>query len=164
MGVTALPYASILAGMSVPVARKLRKRLTDAERRIWSRLRLRQLDGMKFRRQAPIDQYVVDFLCLEKRLIVEIDGGQHTVQSDKERTDWLESQGFTIVRIWNNEALQNTEGAVERIPRRLRAGPPPTPARPRKGGGALTRPPRCSGVEQPHTAITSTSAPCPHPR
>ena len=94
MGVTALPYASILAGMSVPVARKLRKRLTDAERRIWSRLRLRQLDGMKFRRQAPIDQYVVDFLCLEKRLIVEIDGGQHTVQSDKERADWLESPGL----------------------------------------------------------------------
>ena len=99
MGVTALPPVSKLAGMTVPVARKLRKKLTDAEHRIWSRLRLRQLDGMKFRRQAPIDQYVVDFLCLEKRLIVEIDGGQHTVQSDKARTAWLEAQGFTIVRI-----------------------------------------------------------------
>src|SRR5215471_15822816 len=127
----------MLACMSVPVARKLRKKLTDAERRIWWRIRGRQLDGLKFRRQAPIDHYIVDFLCLEKRLIVEIDGGQHTVQSDKERTAWLEAQGFTIVRIWNTDALQNTEGALELILQHLRAAHPPTPARPRKGGGGV---------------------------
>jgi very-short-patch-repair endonuclease len=106
--------------MSVERAQELRKKLTDAERRLWSRLRLRQL-GVKFRRQAPIGNYVVDFLCLERRLIVEVDGGQHALQTDKERerTDWLEAQGFRIVRIWNNDVLQNTDGAVEHILRQL---------------------------------------------
>src|SRR5215468_1460399 len=65
--------------MSVTTARGLRKKLTDAERRLWSRLRLRQLNGLKFRRQAPIGPYVVDFLCLERRLVIEVDGGQHAV-------------------------------------------------------------------------------------
>jgi very-short-patch-repair endonuclease len=106
--------------MSVERAQGLRKKLTDAERRLWSRLRLRQL-GVKFRRQAPIGNYVVDFLCLEKRLIVEVDGGQHALPTNKDldRTDWLEAQGFRIVRIWNNDALQNTDGVVEHILRQL---------------------------------------------
>src|SRR5262249_392266 len=106
--------------MSVLRARELRKKLTDAERRLWSRLRLRQL-GVKFRRQAPVGTYVVDFLCLEGRLVVEVDGGQHTgaMGRDQERTAWLEAQGFRVVRIWNNDALQNTDGAVEHILRHL---------------------------------------------
>jgi very-short-patch-repair endonuclease len=87
--------------MNVPVARKLRKQLTDAERRRWSRLRLRQLEGLKFRRQASIGRYVVDFVCFERKLIIEVDGGQHAVATphDRERTTWLKAEGFRIVRI-----------------------------------------------------------------
>ena len=127
MGVTPLPQVPKLAEMSVPVARKLRKRLTDAERRIWSRLRLRQLDGLKFRRQAPLGPYVVDFVCFEQKLIVEVDGSQHAVvtRQERERAAWLESQGFRIVRIWNNDALQNTDGVVEHILRCLALPHPP---------------------------------------
>jgi very-short-patch-repair endonuclease len=118
--VTALLHAIALAIYERGTCSRARRTLTDAERRLWSCLRLRQL-GVKFRRQAPIGNYVVDFLCFEKRLIVEVDGSQHALQTDQERkrTDWLEAQGFRIVRIWNNDALQNTEGAVEHILRHL---------------------------------------------
>jgi very-short-patch-repair endonuclease len=116
-----------LADMSVPVARKLRKRLTDAERRIWSRLRLRQLNGVKFRRQAPVGPYVVDFVCFDRKLVIEVDGGQHAVMTpqERERTAWLESEGFHIIRVWNNNALQNTDGVVEHILRYLALPHPP---------------------------------------
>ena len=127
MGVTALLHMPKLADMSVPVARKLRKRLTDAERRLWSRLRLRQLKGVKFRRQASLGPYVVDFVCFEQKLVVEVDGGQHAVVTphERQRTGWLESQGFRIVRVWNNDALQNTDGVVEHILRCLALPHPP---------------------------------------
>ena len=128
MGVTALPHIHKLERMSVSLARGLRKRLTDAERRLWSRLRLRQLKGLKFRRQTPIGPYVVDFLCLERRLVIEVDGGQHAVmrtERDDARTVWLEAQGFRVVRLWNNEVLQNTDGVVEHILEYLRAAHPP---------------------------------------
>src|SRR3970040_609127 len=90
-------------------ARQLRKNPTDAERLLWEKLRLWQVDGCKFRRQQPLGPYIVDFVCLQKRLIVELDGGQHAQQKDydKGRDGWLVGQGFLVLRFWNNDALKN---------------------------------------------------------
>ena len=114
-------------------AKQLRKNMTDAERLLWQRLRLNQIHGHKFRRQFPIDPYIVDFICLENRLIVELDGGQHATQReyDSVRSKWLEAQGFQVIRFWNHEVMQNTDAVVEEIARKL----PPTLVLPRKGGG-----------------------------
>lgn len=93
-------------------ARALRRQLTNAERKLWSILRQRQLDGLKFRRQVPIGPYIADFVCLERRLIIEVDGGQHAVAMDEDaaRTDWLRAQDFRIIRFWNNDVLGNVDG------------------------------------------------------
>jgi very-short-patch-repair endonuclease len=98
-------------------ARVLRKNLTDAEKRLWQKLKRRQIGAAKFRRQQPIGEYVVDFACLEQRLIVEVDGGQHAMQIayDEKRTAWLESRGYRVLRFWNNEVLANIEGVVQKI-------------------------------------------------
>ena len=98
-------------------ARKLRKNLTEAERTLWKYLRLRQFDGNKFRRQQPIGKYIVDFVCFEKKLIVEVDGGQHNEQViyDSERNEWLKKQGFRILRFWNNQVLKEIDGVEGRI-------------------------------------------------
>jgi len=98
-------------------ARRLRKTPTDAEKRLWSRLRLQQLDGHRFRRQHPMGRYVVDFVCLAEKLIIEVDGGQHAIPSANEdaRTLFLEKEGFQIVRFWNNDVLANTDGVLEAI-------------------------------------------------
>ncbi len=103
--------------MASPAAKRLRSNPTDAEQRLWSRLRRRQIDGFRFRRQVPIDHYVVDFACLEARLIIEVDGGQHAMneQRDATRTRWLEANDFRVLRFWNNDVLANTEGVIERI-------------------------------------------------
>jgi very-short-patch-repair endonuclease len=118
-------------------ARELRKNPTDAEKRLWRHLRLRQLDGYRFRRQVPIGPYVADLVCLERRLIVEVDGGQHAIEAarDEVRTAWLESQNFRVVRFWNNDVLDNTEGVLEAIKAELqRSHPPPQPS-PARGEG-----------------------------
>jgi len=93
-------------------ARELRKNLTEAERTLWKYLRLRQFDGNKFRRQQPIGKYIVDFVCFEKKLIVEVDGGQYNEQViyDSERNEWLKKQGFRILRFWNNQILKEIDG------------------------------------------------------
>lgn len=97
--------------MSRERARALRKNPTEAERALWRHLRLRQLDEHKFRRQQPVGSYIVDFICIEKRLVVELDGGQHSEQvaSDAERTAWLEGEGFRVLRFWNHEVLKDIE-------------------------------------------------------
>ena len=100
-------------------ARALRVNRTEAEIRLWQRLRDRQLAGAKFRRQTPVGPYVADFMCYELRLIVEVDGGQHGPEADAARTAWLESQGFRVVRFWNHDVLQNTDGVLERIQEEL---------------------------------------------
>ncbi len=104
-------------------ARSLRKNPTDAERRLWGRLRRRQLEGCRFRRQAPIGRYIVDFVCFERKLIVEVDGGQHAWNEvgDEQRSAWLESEGFVVVRFWNNDVLENTDGVVATLIEALRA-------------------------------------------
>jgi very-short-patch-repair endonuclease len=94
-------------------ARELRRDATDAERRLWSALRDRRLRGYRFRRQHPIGNYVVDFACTRRRLIVEVDGGQHADNTaDEHRTAWLETEGWRVLRFWNNDILANTEGVV----------------------------------------------------
>ncbi len=123
--------------MSRDRARELRRRSTDAERRLWYFLRNRQIDGVKFRRQAPIGSYVVDFLAADRRLVVEIDGGQHAAQQlsyDRQRTAWLEAQGYRVVRFWSNESLVNTEGVLEAIRIALQIAPPHPGPLPRSGG------------------------------
>ena len=95
----------------------LRKNQTETEAAIWRRLRNRQLGGYKFRRQHSFPPYVVDFVCIEKALIIELDGGQHAsaVDADQRRTEFLEHKGFRVVRFWNNEVLGNMEDVLERI-------------------------------------------------
>ena len=97
------------------IARELRTNLTDAEKSLWYVLRLDNL-GVKFRRQAQIGRYIVDFVCFEKKLVLEIDGGQHyNNPKDKIRDLWLKSQGFKVLRLWDSEVLGNRDGVIERI-------------------------------------------------
>ena len=101
----------------IETSRRLRRRSTDVERLLWSRPRDRQLAGAKFRRQHPIGPYIVDFFCLEQRLVIELDGGQHARRSrhDAKRDHWLESRGYRVLRFWNNDAMRNVEGVLQRI-------------------------------------------------
>jgi len=98
-----------------PHAARLRRDMTEAERLVWDRLRNRQLSGFKFRRQVTIGPFVVDFLCPEAKLIVEIDGGQHSVDKDAARSAYLEGQGYRIFRFWNHEVMSNLEGVLQAI-------------------------------------------------
>lgn len=97
--------------------RELRKNSSDAERKIWTLLRSRQLQGFKFRRQHRIGKYIADFCCLRSKLIIELDGGQHMdrAEYDFERTQFLESEGFQVLRFWNHEVFKETEAVVNRI-------------------------------------------------
>ncbi|TXH33498.1 MAG: endonuclease domain-containing protein [Rhodospirillaceae bacterium] len=98
-------------------ARKLRREPTDAENKLWSLLRRRQIDGHHFRKQVPIGDFVVDFACLKMRLIIEVDGGQHALrqQQDAQRSEYLMKLGYQILRFWNNDILQNPEGVLGRL-------------------------------------------------
>ena len=126
--------------MSVPIARRLRNNPTVAETRLRSRLRRKQLDGHRFRRQAPLGPYVADFVCFEARLIIEVDGGQHAERAtDTARTAWLESESYRVLRFWNNDVLGNTEGVVETIRSALARHPPPHPSPARGEGGKRKR-------------------------
>jgi len=102
--------------MATSRARRLRKNPTNAELRLWSRLRNKQLAGYGFRRQAPIGPYIVDFVCFSEKLVIEVDGGQHAgTDKDQRRTDWLKSHGFRVLRFWNHDVLGNTNGVVDTI-------------------------------------------------
>jgi very-short-patch-repair endonuclease len=98
-------------------ARQLRRDQTDAEQTLWARLRDRQLCGAKFRRQHPVGPFVADFCCPQRKLVVELDGGQHAeeVAADHKRSRFLEEQGYRVLRFWNHDVLQNTEAVLERI-------------------------------------------------
>ena len=101
----------MIAAMPRTFARKLRANMTDAERRLWSALRDRRLQQFKFRRQHPLGPFIVDFACIEHRLVIEADGGQHVDNAeDAKRTAVLESRGWRVLRFWNNDILTNTEG------------------------------------------------------
>ncbi len=98
-----------------PHAARLRRDQTDVEQRFWLAVRDRRLAGMKFRRQATIGPYVVDFLCIEKRLIVELDGGQHDEIVDANRTRFLEERGYRVLRFWNNDVVENFDGVLQTV-------------------------------------------------
>jgi very-short-patch-repair endonuclease len=108
-------------------ARRLRKNQTDAERILWLRLRDRRLNGLKFRRQVPIDRYVVDFFCADAHLVIEVDGGQHATADETTRTKVLEAMGYLVLRFWNNEVHENIDGVLESILNALDRSDPPHP-------------------------------------
>ena len=111
-------------------ARRLRRSSTDAEIRLWSRLRSRALNGHKFVRQEPIGPFIVDLVCREQRLIIEVDGGQHATQrSDAARDQWLSEHRYRVLRFWNNDVLRNTNGVLEVIAVELAKRDTPRPDR-----------------------------------
>ena len=115
-----------------PIARSLRSNPTEAEKHLWSLLRSDNL-GVKFRRQAIIGRYVVDFVCFEKKLVIEVDGGHHNKKpGDIRRDEWLRGQGFEVLRFWNNDVLGNPDGVFQRIDLHLKA---PLPGPPHEGEG-----------------------------
>ena len=109
--------------------------MTDAERLLWKHLRAKHIEGLKFRRQQPIDDYIVDFVCFENRLIIEVDGGHHAVQkeSDIERDAYLKKYGFRMLRFWNNEVFTNIQGVLEVIRANCLKPPSPLPLPSREG-------------------------------
>jgi len=119
-------------------AKALRTNQTDAEQRLWYHLRAHRFMNFKFKRQKPVGSYIVDFVCMERRLIIEIDGGQHAdqVEYDQRRDAWLRNQGYTVLRFWNNEVLQQLEGVLERIRLALTLSPDPSPTGGRGEQGA----------------------------
>jgi very-short-patch-repair endonuclease len=98
-------------------AREMRVQMTDAEGLLWRLLRNRRIAGAKFRRQHPVGPYILDYYCVEKRLCIELDGGQHNeaVDYDQRRDNWLETQGIRVLRFWNNQMLAETEAVLEVI-------------------------------------------------
>ncbi len=105
------------------LARTLRRNQTPQELKIWELLRNNQLNGYKFKRQHPIGNYIADFICKERKLIIEIDGGQHNeeeaLQYDEERTQYLQSKGYKVIRFWNNDIDNNLDGVYEEILKHL---------------------------------------------
>jgi very-short-patch-repair endonuclease len=121
-------------------AKRLRSSQTDAELCLWYHLRAHRFFGLKIKRQKPVGPYIVDFLCLEHRLVIEVDGGQHNEEQaayDRKRDRWLNEHGLTVLRFWNHEVLKDTEAVLERI--RLAVDPaapsPPAPL-PQAGEGS----------------------------
>lgn len=115
------------------LAREARQTMTEAEEKLWARLRAHRLNGLKFRRQDPIGGARPDFVCPRAKLIVEVDGSQHVdmVRSDQLRTSFLEREGYRVLRVWNNDVLGRIDAVLEAI---LAAATLPLPARPRPGG------------------------------
>jgi very-short-patch-repair endonuclease len=125
--------------MSLKQAKKLRSDMTDAERRLWFRLRAHRFAGIKFKRQVPIGRYVVDFACMSRKVVLEIDGGQHADgEADRVRDRQLMEQGFKVLRFWNNDVLKQTDIVLETIMETLKNESAPSP-------GALRAPPSPQG-------------------
>jgi very-short-patch-repair endonuclease len=110
-------------------ARRLRREQTEAESKLWARLPARQLCGAKFRRKHPIGPFITDFCCMERGLVIELDGGQHAVQAkaDRRRSVFLEQRGYRVLRFWDHQVLENTEEVLEEIARVL-SEPSPVPS------------------------------------
>ncbi len=118
--------------LNAKLQRRLRNAPTDAEHRLWQRLRNRQLDNCKFRRQHPFGDYIFDFVSLERKIIVELDGSQHAnaTKYDSARSQKLEDAGFLVLRFWNNQVSEDIDGVLEVIWQNLRARATPSPPNP----------------------------------
>jgi|SRR5882672_1556798 len=117
-------------GRAVTFAKHLRSHSTDAEALLWRHLRAHRFAGWKFKRQQPIGPYIVDFVCLAARVVIEVDGGQHLESdADARRDAWLRQQGFEVVRVWNNDVMLRTESVLSFLLERLPLSPGPSPTR-----------------------------------
>ena len=126
-------------GAPLAHARAMRRAPTEAEQKLWGLVRAKRLGGWKFKRQQPIGRYIVDFVCFDARVIVEVDGSQHAEsERDTVRDAWLSSQDFRILRFWNNEVLENAEGVAVAILAVLKT-PLPNPS-PTRGEGLISSP------------------------
>ena len=107
--------------MSKRIARNLRRNQTDAEQTLWGALRNSRLQGLKFRRQAPMGRFVADFICHDRKLVIEIDGGQHIREQEDEsaRTKFFKGEGYRVIRFCNNEVLENLSGVLEKLTQEL---------------------------------------------
>ena len=116
-------------------SRDLRRNATEAERKLWPRLSARKLRGVRFNRQFPVGQYICDFVSREKRLVIELDGGQHafSTEYDERRSRFLEERGYKVLRFWNNEVLDNLDGVLSVIGQVLDDMHSPDPSRRREG-------------------------------
>jgi very-short-patch-repair endonuclease len=140
-------------------AQALRNNATDAERALWRHLSRRQLEGFKFSRQIPVGPFVCDFLCRERALVVEVDGGQHAdSERDAKRTAYLESEGYRVIRFWNNEVLENVDGVLRLILNQLQRLPPRFTRPPLPLAGAK-EPRSGEGVGLPHEIRTHPQPP-----
>jgi very-short-patch-repair endonuclease len=121
----------------IPLAKILRKGTTDTEQLLWRHLKAKHLGGLKFRRQQPIGPYIADFVCFEKKIIVELDGGQHAlpagIQTDRRKDQWLEEEGYKVLRFWDNQVLTNVEAVLEVILAHCLSHPPLDPLPSREG-------------------------------
>jgi len=126
-----------VTGKLVPLAKVLRKKTNETEQLLSQHLRAKHLGRLKFRRQQPIGKYIVDFVCFEKKIIIELDGGQHALQPEKEkdinRDQWFEAQGYKVLRFWDNEVLARTEAVLEAIWAHCLNHPPLVPLPSREG-------------------------------
>lgn len=148
MGALASPRRVGGPPLKINLARRLRREQTEAERKVWSMLRRHQMEGVQFRRQQPNGSFIADFYCAAAKLVIELDGGQHGEDAiaarDAERTRWLESEGYRVLRFWNSDVNEHFDGVLETI--RLAVvdrlaplpGPPPQGGRENSntGGGA----------------------------
>jgi very-short-patch-repair endonuclease len=124
----------IMPKKSTDAAKKLRKNPTRAENLLWQKLRNRQSEGFKFRRQQPVGSYILDFVNFKKRIVIEVDGCQHAIlkDKDKKRDAWLNSEGFELMRFWNNDVFENLDGILQVIRTKLKT-PSPDPSHQGRG-------------------------------
>jgi very-short-patch-repair endonuclease len=117
-------------------AQQLRNDPTDHERLLWLELRKRRFDGHKFSRQIPVGPFICDFVCRRRKLVIELDGGQHSanMQEDESRTRFLEKAGYRVIRFWNHDVSENLEGVLQKIGEALVLCPPPDPLPDGEGG------------------------------
>ncbi|HEY0027941.1 MAG TPA: DUF559 domain-containing protein [Allosphingosinicella sp.] len=135
-----------------PHASRLRREMTDAERALWNEVRGRRLAGYKFKSQWTLGAHVADFCCWERRLIVEVDGGQHGEEKDAARTAALEAMGYRVIRFWNNDVLTNMDGVLQTLLAALESHPHPGPL-PQAGEGEEESPSKAGdAVQKPSPA------------
>ena len=116
-------------------AREMRNNATDAEKHLWRQLSARKIAGVRFNRQVPIGPYICDFVSRSLKLVIEVDGGQHdwSAEDDQRRTDFLQAQGYKVIRFWNNDVIDRIEGVVQEIESVISDMPSPNPSRRREG-------------------------------